>query len=173
MPAPLVGLAVATAARLAAKKLAQQAVKKKGLSNTFGGKKTIKKTVMTPLQIALKKKAAVKRTDKASVKVVRPQTDAVRASKNYASTMKVTGAKSGSTAKLHSALSSAGNNANKSMGMKTPAVKIKSGGDIKPAVPKKTKTLSYNQAKNMPNLIKIDSAKGSKLKKTAYRYFDK
>ncbi len=48
-------------------------------------------------------------------------------------------------------------------------VKIKSGGDIKPAFPKKAKPMSYSQLKDMPNLIKIDSAKGNKIKKVAYR----
>lgn len=48
-------------------------------------------------------------------------------------------------------------------------IKIKSGGDIKPAFPKKVKPKSYNELKDMPNLIKIDSAKGSKIKKIAYR----
>jgi polyribonucleotide nucleotidyltransferase len=163
MPAPLVGIAIATAAKMAAKKLATKAVKKKALSNTFGAKGTIKK------QVTLKKKAAVKVGPKNSVKVVNPQTNAVRASKNYAATMKVTGAKSGSTASLHSVLSSTANSVNKSMGMKTPTVKIKSGGDIKPAVAKKAKPMSYSQLKDMPNLVKIDSAKGNTVKKVAYR----
>jgi hypothetical protein len=48
-------------------------------------------------------------------------------------------------------------------------IKIKSGGDIKPAFPKKVKPKSYNELKDMPNLIKIDSAKGNKIKKIAYR----
>ena len=48
-------------------------------------------------------------------------------------------------------------------------IKIKSGGDIKSAASSKRKLMSYNQLKDMPNLIKIDSAKGNSLKKTAYR----
>jgi hypothetical protein len=48
-------------------------------------------------------------------------------------------------------------------------IKIKSGGDVKPAFPKKVKPKSYNELKDMPNLIKIDSAKGNKIKKIAYR----
>ncbi len=48
-------------------------------------------------------------------------------------------------------------------------VKIKSGGDIKPAFPKKDKPMSYSQLKDMPNLVKIDSAKGNTVKKIAYR----
>jgi hypothetical protein len=132
MVAPLVGIAIGAAAKMAAKKLAQKAVKKT----------IIKKIAMTPKQAALKKKAAVKVGPKSSVKVVKPQTDAVRASKNYASTMKVTGAKSGNTAKLHSVLSSAGSSA------KRPGIfekgfvetqRVKSGGNIKPATPKVTK----------------------------------
>ena len=68
MPAPLVGIAIATAAKMAAKKLATKAVKKKALSNTFGAKGTIKK------QVTLKKKAAVKVGPKNSVKVIKPGT---------------------------------------------------------------------------------------------------
>ena len=123
MPAPLVGLAVATAARLAAKKLAQQAVKKKGLSNTFGGKKTIKKIAMTPKQAALKKRAAVKATDKASVKVVKPST--LRDVKNKTSNVTSQLRKSGEAAKRSAA--------DVRTGMPNATVKIKSGGDIKPA----------------------------------------
>lgn len=48
-------------------------------------------------------------------------------------------------------------------------IKIKSGGDIKPAGSRKKMAPSYNQNKDMPNLIKIDSAKGSTVKKIAYR----
>ena len=152
MPAPLVGAAALAAARLVAKKLATQAVKKA----------PIKQIAMTPKQAALKKRAAVKRTDKASVKVVKPST--LRDVKNKTSNVTSQLRKSGEAAKRSAA--------DVRTGMPNATVKIKSGGDIKPAFPKKTKTLSYNQAKNMPNLIKIDSAKGSKLKKTAYRYFE-
>jgi signal peptidase I len=60
-------------------------------------------------------------------------------------------------------------NLGESFGGKGATVKIKSGGDIKPAVAKKVKARSYNQLKDMPNLIKIDSAKGNKVKKIAYR----
>lgn len=55
------------------------------------------------------------------------------------------------------------------VGVPKATIKIKSGGDIKPALPKKVKPKSYNQLKNMPNLIKIDSAKGNKVIKRAYR----
>jgi hypothetical protein len=110
MPAPLVGIAVAAAAKMAAKKLATKAVKKA----------TIKKVAMTPKQAALKKRAAVKPPVKPPVKA-------------------------------------------------NETIKIKSGGDIKPAFPKKAKPMSYSQLKDMPNLIKIDSAKGNKVKKIAYR----
>ena len=48
-------------------------------------------------------------------------------------------------------------------------IKIKSGGDVKSAASAKRKLTSYNQLKDMPNLIKIDSAKGNSVKKTAYR----
>jgi hypothetical protein len=147
MPAPLVGAAAAVAARLIAKKL---------------GTKAVKKIAMTPKQAALKKKAAVKVGPKNSVKVVKPSTLSGVKNKNANVTVQLR--KSGEAAKRSAA--------DVRTGMPNATVKIKSGGDIKPAFPKKTKTLSYNQAKNMPNLIKIDSAKGSKLKKTAYRYFE-
>lgn len=48
-------------------------------------------------------------------------------------------------------------------------IKIKSGGDIKPANAMRKMPPSYNQNKDMPNLIKIDSAKGNTVKKIAYR----
>jgi hypothetical protein len=163
MPAPLIGVAAAAAARVIAKKLATQAVKKA----------PIKKIAMTPKQAALKKKAAVKATDKASVKVVKPTNAISRAATNTTSSIKANLAKSGERAKAAAQYKEKAIAADRAMGLMPKPVKIKSGGDIKPAFPKKTKALSYNQAKNMPNLIKIDSAKGSKLKKTAYRYFDK
>jgi hypothetical protein len=61
-----------------------------------------------------------------SVKVVKPTSDAARATKNAAETMRVTGAKSGTTSALHSAITSAGKNLDKSMGKKTSTIKIKS-----------------------------------------------
>ena len=47
-------------------------------------------------------------------------------------------------------------------------VKINSGNTTAPIKPK-PKTASYSQLKDMPNLIKIDSAKGNTVKKIAYR----
>lgn len=149
MPAPLVGLAIATAAKMAAKKLAQQAVKKA----------PIKKIAMTPKQAALKKKAAVKVGPKNSVKVVSPS--ALRGVKNKTSNVTSQLRKSGEAAKRSAA--------DVNTGMPKATVKIKSGGDIKSAASSKRKLMSYNQLKDMPNLIKIDSAKGNSLKKTAYR----
>jgi len=111
----------------------------------------------------LKKKASSEKIAKNSVKVVKPTT--LRKLKNKNTNVKTTARKSGEYAKATAA--------DVRTGMPNTTVSIKSGGDIKPAVAKKVKAKSYNQLKNMPNLIKIDSAKGSKLKKTAYRYFDK
>ena len=47
-------------------------------------------------------------------------------------------------------------------------IKINSGNTT-PAKPPKAQTPSYSQLKDMPNLIKIDSAKGNSIKKVAYR----
>jgi len=144
MPAPLVGAAAAVAARLVAKKL---------------GTKAVKKIAMTPKEAALKKKAAVKVGPKNSVKVVKPST--LSGVKNRNANIAVQLRKSGEAAKRTAA--------DVKTGMPNSTVKIKSGGDIKPAFPKKTKTPSYGQLKDMPNLVKIDSAKGSTIKKVAYR----
>ena len=48
---------------------------------------------------------------------------------------------------------------------------IKINTNPKPAVvkPKKINPPSYNQLKGMPNLVKVDSAKGNSIKKVAYR----
>ena len=49
-------------------------------------------------------------------------------------------------------------------------VKIKSGGDIKSAASSKRNLRTYTpNPGRLPDLIKIDSAKGNSLKKTAYR----
>ena len=124
----------------------------------------------------LKKKAAIKVGPKSSVKVVNPQTDAVRASKNYASTMKVTGAKSGNTAKLHSALSSAGNSAKRPGILEKGFVetqRVKSGGNVKPATLKVTKANtsagvgkapSKNDAKWDMEKAKLSAKKGKTVK---------
>jgi hypothetical protein len=107
MPAPIIGAAAAAAARIVAKKIAQRTAS--GI--TGAGARSVN---------------PVYKQVGPSVKVVKPTSDAARATKNAAETMKVSGAKSGGTASLHSAISSAGNSANKSMGMKTPTIKIKS-----------------------------------------------
>lgn len=159
MPAPLVGAAALAAARVIAKKLATQAVKKT----------PVKKIAMTPKQAALKKKAAVKVGPKNSVKVVKPTSAANRAARNSISTLDTNSAKKGFTAQAITIAANKETAANRAMGLMPKPVKIKSGGDIKPAFPKKAKPMSYSQLKDMPNLIKIDSAKGNKVKKIAYR----
>lgn len=159
MPAPLVGLAIATAAKMAAKKLAQQAVKKA----------PIKKIAMTPKQAALKKKAAVKVGPKNSVKVVKPKTAAENSMRNATTTYQTGRVGSGVRAKAVAQSREKAIAADKAMGLMPKPVKIKSGGDIKPAVVKKVKAKSYSQLKDMPNLVKIDSAKGNTVKKIAYR----
>jgi hypothetical protein len=54
---------------------------------------------------------------------------------------------------------------------KTNTGAIKINTNPKPAVvkPKKINPPSYNQLKGMPNLVKVDSAKGNSIKKVAYR----
>ena len=129
MPAPLVGLAVAAAARLAAKKLATKAVKKT----------VIKKIAMTPKQAALKKKATVKATDKASVKVVKPTDRFTRATRNIGNSVAKESTKSGERAKAAAQSREKAIAADRAMGLMPKPVKIKSGGDIKPATPKVTR----------------------------------
>jgi hypothetical protein len=53
-------------------------------------------------------------------------------------------------------------------GQPVPVIKINSGNTT-PSQKPKAKTPSYSQLKDMPNLIKIDSAKGNTVKKVAYR----
>ena len=89
MPAPLVGAAALAAARVIAKKLATQAVKKA----------PVKKVAMTPKQAALKKKAAVKVGPKNSVKVVPKGSPTQNAIKNNIATANAQRAKSGLEAK--------------------------------------------------------------------------
>jgi hypothetical protein len=150
MPAPLV--AASLAARLIARQLAEKSAKKIGT-------KAVKKIAMTPKEAALKKKAAVKVGPKNSVKVVKPST--LRDVKNKTSNVTSQLRKSGEAAKRSAA--------DVRTGMPNATVTIKSGGNIKPAFPKKAKTMSYSQLKDMPNLVKIDSAKGNTVKKIAYR----
>jgi hypothetical protein len=192
MPAPLIGAAAAAAARVVAKKLATQGAKKvaktatsRARANSAAVAKKVapkssiaKRQEMIAAQEKLSPKEIIKTNPKfqgqmksvlpsralggRSVKAVSPS--ALRSVKNRTSNVTSQLRKSGEAAKRSAA--------DVKTGTPNTTVKIKSGGNVKPAVPKKTKAPSYNQAKNMPNLIKIDSAKGSKLKKTAYRYFD-
>lgn len=106
---------------------------------------------------------------KNSVKVVKPTSALSRATTNTANSIKGNIAKSGERAKAAAKTKEKAIAADKAMGLMPKPVKIKSGGDIKSAASSKRKLMSYNQLKDMPNLIKIDSAKGNSLKKTAYR----
>ncbi len=125
MPAPLVGIAIATAAKMAAKKLAQQGAKK--VAKTATSRARSNSAAAAKAVAAKKPKGPVKKLS--PVKVLEP--------------------------------------------IKRPGpVKINTNPVTVIRGPKKVKAPSYNQAKNMPNLIKIDSAKGNKLKKTAYRYLE-
>ena len=115
--------------------------------------KTAKKTIT-----AVAKKPVSKR---AAVKVVKPLPAATREYINKNTTNITNARKSGLVAsQLASGVKT---------GMPKATVKIKSGGDIKPAFSKKAKPMSYSQLKDMPNLVKIDSAKGNTVKKIAYR----
>lgn len=139
MVAPLVGIAAAAAAKLVAKKLAQNAAKK-----------TVKKTV---------KKLA---EPKSAVKVVPKKDMTTRVVDNMNATDRAEWIKSGNIAR------GAANSVN--IGKPKTTVKIKSGGNIKPASSLKGRLASYTpNPGRLPNLIKIDSAKGSTVKKTAYR----
>jgi hypothetical protein len=159
MPAPLVGAAALAAARIVAKKLATKAVKKA----------PIKKIAMTPKEAALKKKVAVKVGPKNSVKVVKPTNALSRATTNTTRSIVTNLAKSGDRAKEAAKTREKAIAASRADGTMAKPVKIKSGGDIKPAFSKKAKPMSYSQLKDMPNLVKIDSAKGNTVKKIAYR----
>lgn len=117
----------------------------------------------------LKKKASSEKIAKNSVKVVKPTNALSRATTNTASSIKANIAKSGERAKAAAQSREKVIAASRADGTMAKPVKIKSGGDIKSAASSKRKLMSYNQLKDMPNLIKIDSAKGNSLKKTAYR----
>jgi len=127
MPAPLVGIAVATAARLAAKKLAQQGAKKvaktaasRARANSAAATKATKTT-----KTVISSKSGIKKAPHAMV----------------GQTIKIS---SDPTRKV----------------IKQPVL-LKKKAAVKP--------MSYNQLKDMPNLIKVDSAKGNAIKKIAYR----
>ena len=132
-------VAASLAARLIARQLAEKSAKKIAT-------KAVKKTV-------------TKVAPKSSVKVAKPST--LRKVKNQTSNITSELRKSGEAAKRSAA--------DVRTGMPNATVKIKSGGNIKPAFPKKAKPMSYSQLKDMPNLVKIDSAKGNTVKKIAYR----
>ena len=187
MPAPLVGAAITAAARLAAKKLAQQGAKKvaktatsRARSNSAAASKIAapkssiaKRQQMIAAQEKLSPKEIVKTNPQfqgkiksvlpsrvlggRSVKVVKPSSATNRAASNAAN-------KPPSKADAKWSMEKA-----KLSARKGETVKIKSGGNIKPAFPKKAKGMSYSQLKDMPNLVKIDSAKGNTVKKIAYR----
>jgi hypothetical protein len=117
----------------------------------------------------LKKKASSEKIAKNSVKVVKPTNAISRAATNTTSSIKANLAKSSERAKAVAQSREKAIAASRANGTMPKPVTIKSGGDIKPAFSKKTKPMSYSQLKDMPNLIKIDSAKGNKVKKIAYR----
>ena len=109
----------------------------KAIVSTVMGKKAGAATAATSSRNSVKAaeaKAAVKAakskpplaTGTGSVRVVKPTSDAARATKNTAEAMRVSGAKSGATSSLHSSITSAGRNADKLMGKKTSTIKIKS-----------------------------------------------
>jgi hypothetical protein len=144
MPAPLV--AASLAARLIARQLAEKSAKKlatkatsKGLSNTFGARGTVKKAA-TKMN-----KAAVKVGPKNSVKVVKPST--LRDVKNKTSNVTSQLRKSGEAAKRSAA--------DVRTGMPNATVKIKSGGNIKPATPKKTIASNPGNVGNAPSAGKV------------------
>jgi hypothetical protein len=148
MPAPLVGLAIGAAAKMAAKKLAQ---------------KTAKKTITAVAKKPVSKRAA------SSVRVVKPTNSLSRGTRNTANSIVSNITKSGERAKAAAQAKEKVIAASRANGTMAKPVKIKSGGDIKPAFSKKAKPMSYSQLKDMPNLVKIDSAKGNTVKKIAYR----
>ena len=152
MVAPLVGIAIGAAAKMAAKKLAQQGAKKaaktaatRARSNSAAAAKATKPTKSTERKLDMKKPCKT--------------CGMIHANPAFKHDARVEGFKSSIGRAL-------GGNTGKAV---TERVKIKSGGDIKPAVPKKAKPMSYSQLKDMPNLVKIDSAKGNTVKKIAYR----
>ena len=127
MPAPLVGLAIATAAKMAAKKLAQQGAKK--VAKTAASRARVNSAAATKAtkttKAVISSKSGVKKAPHAMV----------------GQTIKIS---SDPTRKV----------------IKQPVL-LKKKAALKP--------MSYNQLKDMPNLIKVDSAKGNAIKKVAYR----
>ena len=99
-----------------------------------------------------------------SVKVKRATSAANRLEKNSQAKANADTAKSGAWARY-----SAGQVEIKRQ-LPAKVVKIKSGKDVKSADSSKRKLASYTpNPGRLPNLIKIDSAKGNSVKKTAYR----
>lgn len=129
MVAPLIGAAAAAAARLVAKKLATKAVKK---------------TVTTPKQAALKKKAA------SSVKVVKPRRDESREAFNTTSSISTNLASSATRSKAVAKSREKAIAASRADGTMAKPVQIKSGGNIKPATPKKTMANNPANVGNAP-----------------------
>ena len=156
MPVPaIIAGAAAVAGRLATKQVAKTVAKKVQSQAVKQNKKTVEKVAK------MQEKTKAEKIAKNSVKV--SSSDSLkRASKNIKSNEAVQNAKSGTAAK-RGALD---------VKQSKPAkvVKVKSGKDVKSAASSKRKLDSYtpNPAR-LPNLIKIDSAKGNSVKKTAYR----
>jgi len=146
MPVPaIVAGAAALAGRLAAKKVAKEVAKK-------ATKKTVEKIAKNSVKVAPKKRNAME--------------DAQRISANRAATNMAAERKSGALAKTTASRV----NTNPRAGTKRVVVQVKSGKDVKSAASSKRKLDSYTpNPGRLPNLIKIDSAKGNSVKKTAYR----
>ena len=159
MPVPaIIAGAAAVAGRLATKKVAKTVAKKVQAQAVKQNKKTVEKVAK------MQEKTKAEKIAKNSVKVKSASSAKERAEKNSAAKAKADTAKTGAAARYE-----AGKVETKRQ-LPAKVVSVKSGKDVKSAASSKRKLDSYTpNPGRLPNLIKIDSAKGNSVKKTAYR----
>jgi hypothetical protein len=160
---------VAVASLVPAGRVAKVAAKSANAVKFAAQRANFSRGTMKVAAVKVGPKSSVKVGKPGSVKVVKPGSADNRAARNSISNRNVEAAASGSRSRALAEARNRETARNRADGTMPKPVKIKSGGDIKSAASSKRKLMSYNQLKDMPNLIKIDSAKGNSLKKTAYR----
>jgi hypothetical protein len=129
------------------------------------GKKMVERNKKAVNFVAdIQQKVKAETIAKNSVKTKPAMTAKQRAEKNSAAKAKVDTAKSGAAARYEAGKVEAKRQ------LPAKVVEVKSGKDVKSAASSKRKLESYTpNPGRLPNLIKIDSAKGNSVKKTAYR----
>jgi hypothetical protein len=159
MPVPaIIAGAAAVAGRLATKQVAKTVAKKVQSQAVKQNKKTVEKVAK------MQEKTKAEKIAKNSVKVKPATKAAVRLEKNSQAKANADTAKTGAMARYNAG------QIEKARQLPSKVVKVKSGKDVKSAASSKRKLDSYTpNPERLPNLIKIDSAKGNSVKKTAYR----